>query len=314
MRIQVPSSNHRTKERVLADLALLLTALIWGGGFVAQRQAAPFLGFFTFNGIRFLLAGLVMLPFVLKNVRRIERRFLWIIPAGVILFAASALQQAGLETTSAANGGFLTSVYVVLVPLFIALVWKRPNPVINWIAAVAAVAGSYLLSTGGQHLTPSSGDLLVLAGSILWALHVIVVGFAVNKLDPFVFSVGQFLLAGLLHIAAGWVTGTLAFAGLSFSWVAVLYAGLFSIGIGFTLQAVGQKKAPASDAALILSLESVFAAVGGYLILAENLAPIQVLGAAVIFISISTGQIVQLMRKPAETVAVEQQVPGDPLS
>ncbi len=314
MRLQFPGSTSRTNSRVLSDLALLVTAIIWGGGFVAQRQAAPYLSFFAFNGIRFVLAGLVLLPFVAHSIGKIDRRFLWILPAGVILFAASALQQAGLESTSAANGGFLTSVYVVLVPLIMALLWKKQNPVVNWIAALAAVGGSYLLSTAGNRLTPSSGDLLVLAGSLLWAVHVIVVGRAVSSLNAFVFSVGQFLLAGILHLAAAAITGTLAIGGLSSSWLSVLYAGIFSIGVGFTLQAVGQKQAPASDAALILSLESVFAATGGYLILGEGLNPVQVFGAAIIFISITAGQFFQLLRRTAGPAAVDEKVPIDPFS
>ncbi len=312
--MKVNFSPHRTKERVLADLALFLTALIWGGGFVSQRLAAPYLGFFAFNGVRFLLAGLVMLPFVLRKIGRVDKRFVWIFPAGVILFAASALQQAGLESTSAANGGFLTSVYVVLVPLLLALFWKKRNPVVIWIAALAAVAGSYLLSTGGVSIAPSTGDLLVLAGSILWALHVIVVGLAVRQMDVFVFSVGQFLLAGVLHMGFSVFTKPLSLPGLTSAWLPVLYAGLFSIGIGFTLQAVGQKNAPASDAALILSLESVFAAIGGYFILGETLSPIQILGAVIIFISISIAQLLQLWQKQVENTALQHEVPTDPVS
>ena len=139
----------------------------------------------------------------------------------------------------------------------------------------------------------------------------IVVGLAVRQMDVFVFSVGQFLLCGVLHMGFSLFTEPLSLPGLSSVWLPVLYAGLFSIGIGFTLQAVGQKKAPASDAALILSLEAVFAAIGGYFILGEKLSPIQILGAVIIFVSISIAQMLQLLRKPVEATAMTQEVPTD---
>ena len=308
------TSKHFFNTRLFSDFVLLVTALIWGGGFVAQRRAAPFLGFFGFNGIRFLLAGLVMLPFILKRIGKPTKTLLWILPAGGLLFAGSALQQAGLESTTAANGGFLTSVYVVLVPLFMALFWKKPTPLINWMAAIFAVIGSYLLSTGGQGVLPSSGDLLVLAGSVLWALHVIVVGLAVRQLDVFVFSAGQFMLSGLLHMGASVLTEPVTIAAVSSAWEAVLYAGLVSVAIGFTLQAVGQRHAPAADAALILSLESVFAAIGGYLILHEQLERLQILGAAIIFTAIIAAQLLQFKTRPVEELKPSQEMPPDRIS
>ena len=177
-------------QRLTSDMLLLLAAIVWGGGFVAQRQASSSIGFFSFNAIRFLLAGLAMLPFVLRRFKSSNRSFLWIFPAGVLLFGGSALQQAGIETTSAGSAGFITGVYVVLVPLLLAVFWKvRTKPVI-WLAALVALAGTYLLSTGGKQIAPSTGDLTVLAGSFIWALHVIVVGISVSKMDVFVFSVG----------------------------------------------------------------------------------------------------------------------------
>lgn len=285
-----------TSTRLFSDLVLFLTAVVWGGGFVSQRLAAQNLGFFAFNAVRFLLAALVMLPFILKLIGRPDRRFLWILPGGLLLFAGSALQQAGLESTSAANGGFLTSVYVLLVPFFMAIFWKKPNPAVNWIAALAAVAGSYLLSTNGSGTLPSRGDLLVLIGSVLWSLHVIVVGLAVKRLNAFVFSVGQFLLCGLLHLGFSFFTQPVTLPDLQAALPAVLYAGLGSVAIGFTLQAVGQRHAPPADASLILSLESVFAAIGGYLILHENLAPVQLAGAGLIFAAITTAQLLQLKK------------------
>jgi drug/metabolite transporter (DMT)-like permease len=303
-----------TSSRLFSDLVLLFTALIWGGGFVSQRVAARYLGFFAFNGVRFLLAGLVMLPFILKRTGKPDKQFLWIVPAGVLLFGGSALQQAGMESTSAANGGFLTSFYVLLVPFFMALFWKKQTPLINWVAALVAVAGSYLLSTNGMGTLPARGDLLVLTGSVLWALHVIVVGLAVDRMDVFVFSVGQFLLCGLLHLGFSFLTQPASLPALQAALPAVLYAGLVSVAIGFTLQAVGQIHAPAADAALILSLESVFAALGGYVILQERLSALQMTGAGMIFAAMITAQWVQLRKTRKVEAAVANQTPVPPIS
>ncbi len=287
------SSNPRS-QRITSDILLLLAAIVWGGGFVAQRQASSSLGFFSFNAVRFLLAGLVMLPFVLRRVGKLNRSFLWIFPAGTLLFGGSALQQAGIETTSAGSAGFITGVYVVLVPLLLAVFWKvRTRPVI-WLAALAAIGGTYLLSTGGKSLTPSAGDLVVLAGSVVWAFHVIIVGLAVKNLDVFVFSTGQFLFCGLLHLVSSYFTTPPALPAIQAVLPSILYAGLGSIVIGFTLQAVGQKHAPAADAALLLSLEAVFAALFGALFLAERMTPVQILGCVIIMMAILSAQLVSL--------------------
>lgn len=273
---------------------MLLTAVIWGGGFVAQRAASAYLGFFAFNGIRFLLAALVLLPVVLKSKVKFDRGWLWILPAGVLLYVASAFQQAGLESTSAAAGGFITCMYVILVPLFLAFFWKQRSSPVIWAAALAALFGSFLLSTGGKGILPGKGDLLVLAGSVLWALHVIIVGFAVKRVNVYVFSLGQFLLSGLFHLFSSLWADPPTWQNLLACAPAVLYAGIISIGIGFTLQAVGQKNAPPADAALILSLEAVFSAIFGYFVLHEELSTLQAAGCAIIFIATMAAQLFQL--------------------
>lgn len=297
-------------SRISADLMLLLTAVIWGGGFVAQRMASAHLGFFAFNGIRFLLASLIPLPFILKKKITINRQSLWVIPAGILFYAASALQQAGMKTTSAAAGGFLTSIYVVLVPLLLALFWKQRSSLVVWAAALGALIGSYLLSTGGQRLTPSDGDLLILAGSILWALQVIVIGLAVKRIDAFLFSFGQFLVCALLHLISSIFVDPPTWQEIQACWQAVLYAGIASIGIGFTLQAFGQQHAPPADAALILSLEAVFGAIFGYLILKEELNSYQVIGCVIIFVCITFTQLYQL----AENRHLQQEGCNEPKS
>jgi drug/metabolite transporter (DMT)-like permease len=289
-------AKKKSEVRIQADLLMLLAAVVWGGGFVAQRIATKYLGVFTFNGLRFLMAGLILLPVGLHYLGKIERKLLWILPAGVLLFGGSALQQAGLATTTAGSAGFITGVYVLLVPVFLVLIWREKIPLINWIAAFAALGGTYLLSTGGLKLKPSSGDLLELAGAVVWAFHMIVVGLAVRKVNIFVFSVGQFLLCGLINLILGQFISPLNWFAIQPAIPALLYAGIFSVALGFTLQAVGQSQAPTTDAVLILSLESVFASIFGALSLMERMSWIQITGAAIIMTAIIGAQIVSVKR------------------
>lgn len=287
-------SKHGSIERLIADLLMLLAAILWGGGFIAQRVASAQLGFFAYNGVRFLLAGLLLLPVGIRFLKSLDRKLLWILPAGVLLFAGSAFQQAGVETTTAGSAGFITGIYVVLVPLFLALIWKAKIPWINWVAALAALVGTYLLSSGGLGFSPARGDVLVLIGSVLWAFHVIVVGLAVRDLNIFVFSVGQFILCGVINLVCSAFMDPPTWTAVQSVWPAIVYGGVFSVAGGFTLQAVGQSKAPATDASLILSLEAVFAAIFGALFLAEKMEIVQILGCAIIMASILAVQLISI--------------------
>jgi drug/metabolite transporter (DMT)-like permease len=289
-------AKKRSKVRIQADLLMFLAAVIWGGGFVAQRIATKYLGTFTFNGLRFVMAGLILLPVALHYLGKIDRSLLWILPAGLLLFGGSALQQTGLETTTAGSAGFITGVYVVLVPVFLAILWHEKIPLVNWIAAFAALGGTYLLSTGGQALKPSSGDLFELAGAVVWAFHVIVVGLAVRKMNIFVFSVGQFLICGVINLIVGQFVSPLSWTAIQPALPALLYAGIFSVALGFTLQAIGQSQAPTTDAVLILSLESVFASIFGALLLMERMSLVQIIGAVIIMAAIIGAQIISVKK------------------
>jgi len=295
--------KHRSLERLGADSLLLLAAILWGGGFVAQRVASTALGFFAYNGLRFVLAGILLIPLCVKYLKGIGRNALWILPAGVLLFAGSALQQAGVETTTAGAAGFITGIYVVLVPLFLSLFWKVKVPWVNWLAALVALVGTYLLSTSGKGFSPSRGDMLVLIGSVLWAFHVIIVGMAVKHLNVFVFSVGQFLLCGLLHLGCSVFFNPPTVSSIQAVWPAIIYGGVFSVAGGFTLQAVGQRKAPAADASLILSLEAVFAAVFGALLLTEHMVPVQIAGCVIIMAAILAAQFVSIRSAPKRDIS-----------
>ena len=295
--------------RLKADLLLLLTAVIWGLAFAAQRFAALKTGIFLFNAVRFALgfAALGLVWLVWKRRQPLHETGSWIkIPqaglaitlSGLVLFLGSALQQAGLQYTTAANAGFITGLYVVIVPVLLALVLHRRVGWQVWLAALLAVAGLYLLSTGA-HLGINRGDLLELAGAFMWALHVIVVAWAVRMLPLVPFSLGQFAIAGVLNGAAALVWELPFTPWTPPVWLAVLYVGIFSTAIGYTTQAAGQRYAPETDAAFILNLEAVFAALFGFLILGEKLLPVQLLGcglilAAVLFVQLSPSQPPQL--------------------
>ena len=274
-----PGVVKAPSNRVRADFTLLLVSLIWGSAFVAQRFAAPRMDVFLFNGTRFLVGALVLLPLVGGRLRDLKRSDLpGIGLAGTLLFGGAALQQMGLRTTTAANAGFITGLYVVLIPLILATGWRqRPQPRI-WIAASLAGAGMFLLSTGGS-LALVSGDLLVFLGAILWALHVIVIGLLVHRMGVIQLATGQYIVCGLLNLLLFSLVGQrIPGGGLPQAWWAVVYTGVLSIGIGYTLQGYGQKEAPPADAAIILSMEAVFAALFGWVLLGETLSAIQLVG------------------------------------
>lgn len=289
-------------DRIKADIVLLVVAAVWGGGFVAQRLGSQHVGFFVFGAARYIVGALVMLPFVRKM--DIPRKWLpWTILTGAFLFTASALQQAGIATTTAGNAAFITGLYVVIVPILMAAITRKPAPGITWIAAFIAVIGTLFLSTGGQ-LSLASGDLLELIGAFMWACHLILIGKLSPKINVIQFSLIQYVVAGCLSLIAGLIFEFQTFGGLSQAWMAVAYAGIISTAIGFTGQVWGQQHAPAADAALILSMEAVFAALSGYLFLAERFTPIQFLGCVMIFGAVLLAQLWPLFKDKMEQQAV----------
>jgi drug/metabolite transporter (DMT)-like permease len=280
-------SVQARKQRLQADLVLVAVAAIWGSAFVVQRLVAVEAGIYLFNGLRFLLAALALAPLAAsrrltgREMAGLNRRTLpGVILVGLLLFSGAALQQAGLKYTTAGNAGFITGLYVVIIPVFLALFWRQRLRWITWLGAFLAVIGLFLLSTGGQFRL-NRGDALELAGAVFWALHVIFTGRLVQRLDVLHFAVGQYLVCGLVSLGIGLVFEAQVLPSLAgYGW-AVAYAGLISVGLGYTLQAVGQRVAPPADAAIILSLEAVFAALAGWFFLGEILSPVQLLGCAV---------------------------------
>jgi drug/metabolite transporter (DMT)-like permease len=283
-------STKQPLTRFQSDLILLFTAFVWGSGFIAQRVAAPSLSIFFFNGGRFLLGAILLLPIIRFKLNIPKNELFKVCAAGILLFLAGAFQQAGMKTTTAGNAGFITGLYVVIVPIFLLLFWKQKQPWIIWISAVLAVIGMLLLSTGGK-IRLVQGDLLEFIGALLWALHVIVVGLAVKNLHPLHFAIGQFLFCSFLNILTGLIVEPSSIAMIGELWWTIIYNGIASVAIGFTLQGIGQKNAPATDAALILSMEAVFAAILGFLFLQERFTQIQFIGCFLVLIAIVLSQL-----------------------
>ena len=243
--------------RLKADLILLLVAFIWGTAFVAQRVAGRMGSVYFFNGVRYLLAALVVLVFAWYmrhasgEVALLPRgQYKWMAIAGFFLFMGSWLQQAGLVYTTAGNAGFITSLYVVLVPILLFSFWREK---FHWIAILAmgmAVGGAFLLSTGGG-FEIRQGDVLVLVGALFWSFHVIILGKYASRFEALTFSVGQLAACGIISLVIGFFREPVMAINSSL-FLAISYTAIFSIGLCYTLQVWGQKYTPPADAALIL--------------------------------------------------------------
>lgn len=268
--------------RIRSDLLLLLASFFWGLAFVPQRAFANEIGVFWFNGSRFLLGALLLLPFIRFKLRMDRKHIAWAAVTGFLIYAAGGLQQAGLRTTTAGNAGFLTGLYVVFIPLIMVIFFRRRLGWLAWLSVGLAVSGSYLLSTGS--LSPwAQGDLLEVLGAVLWAVQIILIGRVAKDVHFLSYAIVQYLFtAGFSLLSAG-VWEPAEWVGLIPGWWAILYMAVFSVGVGFTLQVVGQKHAPATDASIIMSMEAVFAALGGVLLLGEQIAPLQLLGCGLMF-------------------------------
>jgi drug/metabolite transporter (DMT)-like permease len=305
----VSSWKQRTLTRTQANLILLTVALIWGSAFVAQAEGMAGVGPLTFTGIRFLLGAAIILPLAWREwqQRSLFRLpagtgdVLWVGALGVLLMLGAALQQIGITGTTVTNAGFLTALYVPLVPLLAWLLLRiRPHWSV-WPTSLGCLAGSWLLS-GAQGLHPAAGDLWVIASSLFWALHVLFVGRIAERIAaPFFVACGQFIVCGMGSLLWGTLSETITLAGIRHAMLPIVYAGLVSVAIGFTAQVIGQRYAQASDAAIILSAETVFAALFGYLLMGDRLQAGGIAGCALILACIIIVQIAPLQRARQRT-------------
>ena len=288
-------------ETLKSDALLLLTATIWGFAFVAQRAGMDYVGPFFFNGVRFALGSAVLLPLIFRNranrhrsdgLRKeidIKTVILGGGFAGVSLFAGASLQQVGLVYTTAGNAGFITGLYVVIVPI-LGLIWKQRPAAGTWAGAILAATGLYFLSITGDFRI-AFGDLLELIGAFFWAGHVLILGWLSPRIDSLKLAFTQFATCSMLSLVAACLVEVISLRGLAQAAIPILYGGVMSVGIAYTLQVVAQKKAHPAHAAILLSLEAVFAAFGGWVLLGETLTVRGMFGCALMFSGMILSQL-----------------------
>ncbi len=275
--------------------------MLWGFAFVAQRAGMEFIGPFSFNAVRFAIGSISLIPLLLFNKKRKfnkekiflkekRKEIIWAgIIAGVVLFIGASLQQIGIVYTTAGKAGFITGLYLILVPI-IGVFFKQKSKVLTWISAFIAVVGLYLLSVNEQFIL-GKGDGLVFISSIFWALHVIVIGFLIKKIDPIKIAFLQFAVCSLLSFIVSFAIEVITLQNIYNALIPILYGGLISVGIAYTLQVVAQQYAPPSHAAIILSLESVFGLLGGWLILNETISLRGIIGCSLMLAGMILSQI-----------------------
>ncbi len=273
-------------SRLHADIALLFAAAVWGVAFLFQKSAMDHIGPLAFVAARGAVAALALAPLALEEARRVPRSGndgFWriAIAGGVAFFIAAWLQQAGIVTATVTNTGFLTALYVVITP-FIAWGWsgKVPNLVV-WPAVVLSAVGTWLLG-GGTLSAFSHGDGLVALSAFFWATHVVVTGRASIYRRPIAFTAVQFAVVAALAAVCSALMETTTLEGLQGAAIDIAYVGLLSSALTFTILTIALQHTPPSEAAVIVSMETVFAALAGYLLLSERLPPIAWAGAAII--------------------------------
>ncbi len=291
-------------NRLQANLLLAMAAVIWGSSFVVQQIGTGALGTLTFTGARFFVGALIILPFAVKQFHRVDRHerkvqtadWLGLLLTGCVLLIAAALQQHGILRTTVTNSGFLTALYVPLVPILGLLFLKRKVHFSIWPASLCCFFGTYILS-GAHEVHLVAGDLWVISSTLFWAFHVLLVGILASRTRaPLVVAAGQFLVSGCVGLLSGYIVESPSLSQLAGAAFGVAYIGVFSVAMAFTLQVVGQRYTPAADAAIILSSETVFAALGGMIFLGERLSLLQLSGGVLILVSILAVELLPMTR------------------
>jgi len=279
--------------RLKADLLLFMVAIIWGTAFVAQGIAGQYKVAYLFNGVSFMLAAVILLPFIPKGIRRTKiskDQWKWMFVAGFVLFIATAMQQVGLLFTKVANASFLTSLYAVFTPFLLWIGFREKPHWLDLIAVTLAGIGAFLLSTSGR-FQAQPGDSIELIGSLFWALHFVILGKFASKFESVSFAAGQFFVGGFINLVVGLFIEDVSILRALPLLGAILYRATLSIGIGYTLQVWGQKHTPPTDAALILGLEAVFAVIAAWILLDQSLLLVQIVGCVTIFAGVLISQL-----------------------
>lgn len=297
------------KKQACGTWMLFLTAMIWGSAFLAQQSGMAHIGPFTMQAVRYTLAGLVLLPFIAvcdktgrftrKPANAAERKLQYGVGAlcGVLLCCGSIFQQYGLLYTSVGKSGFITALYIVLVPL-IGLLFGRKTDIFTWIYALIAVVGLYILSIGSG-FSINLGDGLTLICTVFFALHILVIDTFSARVDGVRLACTQFFVCAALSCVGMFVLEAPSWRAILSGWFPIVYAGVMSGGVAYTLQILGQQSVPPTLASMIMSLESVFAALFGWLIGGQTLTLRELLGCAVMFAAIVLSQLPRPQKKAA---------------
>lgn len=294
------------KTQVKNSLLLLLTATIWGVAFVAQSVGMDHVGPFTFNAVRSVIGGLVLIPCIFflnhrkavpkepvspqRQVEQTGTLILGGVCCGILLALASSFQQMGIQYTTVGRAGFITACYIVIVPLLGHFFLKKKCGASIWIAVALALVGLYLLCiTDGFSI--GKGDLLVMVCSLLFSLHILVIDYFSPKVDGVKMSCIQFFVCGFLCTIPAIFTEHIVFADILAAWAPILYAGVMSCGVAYTLQIIGQKDMNPTVASLILSLESCISVLAGWVILHQKLSARELSGCVLMFAAIILAQL-----------------------
>jgi drug/metabolite transporter (DMT)-like permease len=291
-------------QAIRADLLMLLAAAIWGFAFVAQREGMETMGPFLFNTARFIIGTVFLLPIVwylskkkkISTGKETSTKKLWVAGtvAGLFLFTASSFQQVGIQYTTAGKAGFITGLYIFFVPL-IGIFFGQRTGSGTWLGAFIAVIGLYLLSIN-EDFSIARGDLLQLICAVFFAAHVLVIGYVAKRMDPLKLSLIQYLVSGVLSFFIAIAIEVITWQMIVDTAIPLLYAGIMSIGVGYTLQVVAQQHAKSSHAAIILGLEGAFAVLGGWLILDENLSTRGLIGCGLMLSGMFLSQLLPRLR------------------
>ncbi|MCD4742422.1 MAG: DMT family transporter [Desulfobacteraceae bacterium] len=295
-------------DTLKSDLILLLVAFIWGVAFVAQRTGMEHVGPFTFNGLRFFLASIALFPFLLFSkensnnncIQKKQKDKAGLIKFGIIssffLFAGISFQQVGLVYTTAGKAGFITGLYVVIVPIFGFILKLHKTGINTWAGAILATIGMYFLSVTNQ-FTISFGDFLILMCSFCFAGHVLVIASFAKQYKAIQLSFIQSIICSIVSLIIAFAVEDVNMGGIINAAVPIFYGGVFSSAIAYSLQIYGQKKSHPAHASIIMSLESVFAALAGWIILNEVLTGRGLFGCTLILIGMLTSQLFRFNNK-----------------
>jgi drug/metabolite transporter (DMT)-like permease len=287
------------KMKLSSSLMLFMAALIWGFAFAFQSQGMDYMGPMTFNGTRFLIGAFVLVPviFIFRKPgekKKITKEDMKVtitggVVCGLCLFAASSLQQVGIQYTSVGKAGFLTTLYIILVPI-IGIFFKKKASVMVWIGAILSVIGMYLLCVS-ETMSINKGDVFAFCCAIVFAFHILSVDYFSPKTNGIVLSCIQFLTSGLCAMVCAFIWEQPTLIEIINGIVPLLYVGIMSSGVAYTLQILGQKNADPTIASLIMSLESAVSVLGGWMILGQKLSPKELLGCLLMFIAVIGVQV-----------------------